>query len=72
MSHADFLTLSAELQAVTESDPFGTRHTELHNRYVAELDRMFNDAEFAAQMEAMEADAEASEDYRHTCHYASY
>jgi hypothetical protein len=68
MTQTQFSILSAQLTEAAHSDPFSDKHLELHGLYHAALTQSFDEG----QLEALEANYQASEDYRHSCAFASF
>jgi hypothetical protein len=76
MTQAEFSELSNQVIAALDADPFGAEFTALDQRYNQALDEMrhavsptgFDEARLAR----LEAAYEASQDYKHTCTFASF
>ncbi len=68
MTQAEFSELSNQVIAALDADPFGAEFATLDQRYNEALEDMFNEARLAR----LEAAYEASQDYRHTCTFASF
>jgi hypothetical protein len=68
MTQAQFSNLSQRLTEAANADPFSDKHTELHGLYHAALTQSFDEG----QLEALEANYAASEDYRHACTYSKF
>jgi hypothetical protein len=68
MTQTEFSELSNQVIQALDADPFGAEFAALDQRYNQALDELFNEARLAA----LEAAYEASQDYRHTCTFASF
>jgi hypothetical protein len=68
MTQQEFSELSNQVIQALDADPFGAEFATLDQRYNEALEDMFSEARLAR----LEAAYEASQDYRHTCTFASF